>query len=229
MRHHRRTRPACPPLTMRRSRPPWALLWMMLIVPMTAMAGEGRSPSRLVPARGLVFYLEYDGLGAHAEAWKATAACEILRQRSASDMITDVARRVLNRLLKIVPDNPMTGDDLIGLQQHIVQHGLALSCFDEKGRTSTVIVLDRVQGGEIPGRLDRLLRLVSQQKGDAGRPAAGPGPGPRAAPARARESGGTPGPWDRDAGPGPIWRIFLEGAGESDRRHPSPGGWKVIR
>ncbi len=172
MPRHRRVRPArLPQSRLRRSGLDWALLWMMATIPMAAIAADARQPlSRLLPARGLVFYLEYDGLGAHAEAWKSTAACEILRQRSAGDMITDVARQALDRLLKIVPDNPMTGNDLVGLQEHVVQHGMALSCYDEKGRTSTVIVLDRVQGGDVPGRVDRLLRFVLQIKADAKRP-----------------------------------------------------------
>lgn len=130
------------------------------MVPIGAMAAEqGRAPSRLVPARGLLFYLEFDGLAAHARAWDATAAGAILRQRSTGAMIADVSRQVLDRLLNLVPGRALTGDDLVALQEHMARHGFALACHDEAGRTSTVVILNH--GGEVRDRIERLLRFAT--------------------------------------------------------------------
>ena len=54
-------------------------------------AGEASSLARYVPRDNLVFYLEYDGLDAHADAWRKTAAYKILNDTPAGAMLEDVA------------------------------------------------------------------------------------------------------------------------------------------
>ncbi len=66
-----------PPLRGHSGAPSWrsktVLLGALLAIatgPMATGADDlGRAPARLVPARGLTFDLEYDGLDAHADAW----------------------------------------------------------------------------------------------------------------------------------------------------------------
>lgn len=162
------------PAPRRRIRPVRALAWIIAALPIAATAAdEARAPSRIVPASGLLFYVESDGLDAHARAWEDTEAAAILRQRSTGAMIADVSRQVLDRLLRLVPGQAVTGDDLVALHEHIARHGFALACHDERGRTATAIVLNDARGGEVPGRLERLLRFMTPMDPGARAPTPG--------------------------------------------------------
>ena len=100
------------------------LVSLAAIVPWT-MADEPRpNPQRYIPARGLVAYIEFDGLRAHANAWEATAAHAMLAKTPAGAMMTDLARQITDRLLKMVPGVKLTGADLIALQDHLVREGI---------------------------------------------------------------------------------------------------------
>jgi hypothetical protein len=112
------------------------------------------------PLRGLLLYAEADGLDSHARDWEATAAAAILRQRSTGAMVADVSRRILDRILKLVPGQAPTGDDLIALHQQIARCGFAPACHDDQRRTATTFIVTDVRGGEVPRRLERLLRLT---------------------------------------------------------------------
>ena len=56
------------------------VLGFLFISPLLAgtslTAEPARSPRRFIPAKGLVAYLEYEGLDAHSDAWKVSAATE---------------------------------------------------------------------------------------------------------------------------------------------------------
>ena len=101
-----------------------SLLLIVLVRP--AMTAEPKpTPQRYVPA-GLVAYVEFDGLRAHAGAWEATAARAMLAGTPAGAMMTEIARQVTDRMLKIAPAGKLTGADLVGLQDHLVQEGFAI-------------------------------------------------------------------------------------------------------
>ena len=112
--------------------------------PRASAAEPGRSPSRVLPSNGLYAYVEYDGLAAHASAWKATAAYEVLGKTSAGAMLTDVTRQLIDALSKKAPGRKFVGAEIIAIQQHLVDHGFALACYDEKGPTSKVLVVKAV-------------------------------------------------------------------------------------
>ena len=118
-------------------------------------------PARLLPARGLVAYLEYDGLDAHAAAWKATAASAIVNDTKAGVMIAELAKQLLDRLLKEVPDaqGKVTSADLMGFPDDLAKRGFALAAYDHgKGGSSVVIVLDGIGRKGSRERFDRLVR-----------------------------------------------------------------------
>ena len=133
-------------------------------------------PARLLPARGLVAYLEYDGLDAHAAAWKATAASAIVNDTKAGVMIAELAKQLLDRLLKEVPDaqEKFTSVDLLGFPDDLAKRGFALAAYDHgKGGSSLVIVLDGVGRKGSRERFDRLIRGLSGLQGpDAAKPPA---------------------------------------------------------
>jgi hypothetical protein len=130
---------------------------------MAAGAAEpARTPSQLVPGRGLTFYLEYDGLDAHADAWKATAAWDMLNRTQAGAVITDVARRSLGRLLQMVPGSPLTGADLVALQDQLAHRGFAIAAVSDGDDSFTIFILKGFGRKEPLDRFHRLLRLVLQ-------------------------------------------------------------------
>ncbi len=96
------------------------------LVPSTRADEPRPNPQRYIPARGLVAYIEFDGLRAHANAWEATAAYAMLAKTPAGAMMTDLARQIIDRLLKMAPGVKLTGAELIALQDHLVAEGFAV-------------------------------------------------------------------------------------------------------
>ncbi len=132
-------------------------VWLALAGGSTGANDAGRRPSGLVPAEGLTTYLEYDGLDAHADAWKATSASRILNETSAGEVLVGVSRRTLDRLMGMVPGGAITGGDLVALQDHLTHSGFAMASYEEGGFTSTIYLLI---GFDRPGALDRFHRLL---------------------------------------------------------------------
>ena len=72
-------------------------LFVAILVPTSATAADPRpSPHRHIPAKNLVAYFEFDGLDAHAAAWKRTSAHAALTKTKAGAMIGELARQVPN-------------------------------------------------------------------------------------------------------------------------------------
>jgi len=126
-----------------------------------ARAAEPRpSPHRFIPAKGLVAYVEFDGLDAHADAWKATAANGLLVKTPAGSMLTELARQLLDRLFKMVPGGKATGADLIALHDHLMQRGFAVAVHGiGDSDVSFTVVLTGFGEKPIRERLERLLQL----------------------------------------------------------------------
>src|SRR3954470_773045 len=101
---------------------PLSALILLAVCPITAAA----EPGRRVPAKDLAVYVEYDGLEAHADAWKATAACAMFERTPAGAMTADIARQVIDRLLSALPGGKPGLADLLALQGHAVRHGFSL-------------------------------------------------------------------------------------------------------
>ena len=146
--------------------------WVLIAAVGTASAAEPvASPSRLLPKKGLVAYLEYDGLDAHAAAWKASAAGEIFNDTPAGSMLAELARQLLVRVLKEEPGVKVNAADLLGLPDDLVRQGFALAALRPRRRRASRRWYSTVSGGRGRGRLDRVLQsLVVAQGEDAPRP-----------------------------------------------------------
>ncbi len=130
-------------------------------------------PHRLLPAAGLVAYAEFDELDAHAIAWRGTAAHAMLVGTSAGSMMTELARQVADRLLKMVPaGRDVTAADLLALQDHLTRRGFALATYGHgEELTSSVLILGGVGEKGIRERFERVLRLVIDPTGETKLPA----------------------------------------------------------
>jgi hypothetical protein len=142
--------------------------WLLLLLSAAALTARGAEPSvstsRLLPARGLIAYVEYEGVGNHAEAWKATAEYGMLNKTPAGEMMTSVARQVMDRLLKESPELAIKSDDLIVLNKYLFEHGYSFALYEGEDDPRVVIVLRGFGGKETRERFkslgDRLITLL---------------------------------------------------------------------
>jgi hypothetical protein len=137
----------------------WVIGVVGLVAVKTVADEPGRSPTRLLPASELHFYLEYDGLAAHDAAWKGSAAHDILVKTPSGSTILDVERQKLDQLFKLgFPGSKLSGAGFAGLQQDLISRGFALASYMEGGESSTVFVLQGL--GDVSGmsRFESILR-----------------------------------------------------------------------
>jgi hypothetical protein len=148
------------------------------------------STSRLLPAKALTFYIEYDGLDAHSEAWKATAAYAMIHRQPTGQMVADISKQVIDRLLKsmaaaevpvddlgtrftlanalakLTATAKVSGDDVVALHDHLFQNGFTIAVYDHgQGIGSGVIVLRGLGRKDARERFGRLARLVYEADG----------------------------------------------------------------
>ena len=89
-------------------------------------------PARMIPAEGVVFHVEYEGLADHGKAWNSTAANAILHKAKLDPMLADFVTR-LGDLAKSQVDeksvaDALSGDDLVKLYHHVFDNGFVFSC-----------------------------------------------------------------------------------------------------
>lgn len=127
--------------------------------------------SRSLPANGLAAYVEYDGIDAHADAWKATAAYAMFGPTKAGAMVAEVTRQVIDHVFKAVPDVKHAGADIVALQEHVVRHGLSLGVYDEAShQVSSVVIINGLGAKDVREKAGRLAasfaRAGSKQQGE---------------------------------------------------------------
>ncbi len=125
--------------------------WFMVT---TSLAADPKPISqRFIPAQGLVAYVEYDGLDAHTEAWKATAANAMLTMTPAGEMMSELVKQVIDRLLQYEPEIKVTGADLLALQHHLIHRGFVMALHGPPdGPETLTLILNGV--GQKPGATD---------------------------------------------------------------------------
>ncbi len=100
----------------------------------TPAAGEslgassaGATPlARYFPKDNLIFYFEFSGVDAHADAWNKTAAYKMLTETPLGDMLEEVGTQLLDKALSYAPGHKLDGKEIIALWKHAAHHGLAM-------------------------------------------------------------------------------------------------------
>ena len=82
-------------------------------------AGLEYSPANLIPADNLLFHAEFDGLDAHAAAWRKTAAYRVLTETSTGAMLEDLFAQAIPRS----PRLQVPAADLLKVGKHLAQAG----------------------------------------------------------------------------------------------------------
>ncbi len=119
-----------------------SLLVLAIGVPEATAVDQARSPSRLIPARGLTAYVEFDGFGAHDAAWKATAVYAVLYKTPAGSMVLDMLRHVLTPDQATAAGRAASTEDLLAFGEDIVRNGFTSAYFEDENGSSNVIVFN---------------------------------------------------------------------------------------
>jgi hypothetical protein len=80
-----------------------------------------------VPRDNLIFYLDFDGLDAHAEAWRKTAAYRMLNQTPLGVMLEEVAAQLLEKPLDSIPNRKLSGAEVVTLVKFMARKGWVLA------------------------------------------------------------------------------------------------------
>jgi hypothetical protein len=84
---------------------------------------DTRPLARYVPKENLIVYFEFAGLDAHAEAWKKTASYKMLNDTTLGEMLGTVAEQLLDKVLSVVPDHRLNGNEIVTLVKHATRSG----------------------------------------------------------------------------------------------------------
>lgn len=103
-----------------------------------APPAESAPLARYVPKDDLAFLVEFDGIDAHADAWRKTAASRILNDTPAGEMISSVLGQWITGALRV------DGNRTVGLAKHALRAGFVVAMNGKPGDpkpSSTVVVL----------------------------------------------------------------------------------------
>jgi hypothetical protein len=131
-----------------------ASLTLAVVLAASARSAEPeRSPRRCIPARGLVAYLEYDGLDAHAAAWKATAAHDLLMKTPAGPMVLELVKQLTGLWLEEGTGGVVGVPDAMTIAEVMVRRGFACAISQDETVSHCMLVLKDI------GRPENLKRL----------------------------------------------------------------------
>ena len=80
-----------------------------------------------MPRDNLIFYVDFDGLDAHVEAWQKTAAYKMLNQTPLGVMLEEVASQLLDKGLESVTNRKLSGAETITLVKLMARKGWVLA------------------------------------------------------------------------------------------------------
>ena len=126
--------------------------------------GEATKPlARLVPAKDLIFYAEFQGFDAHSEAWRRTAAYRLLNETKLGALLEDLAAQGIAQATKGVDLNGMTGADIVSSLERIASRGFVVAAVGKPPEKTRIVVV--VRGGSRPDVRILLDRLVDSMAG----------------------------------------------------------------
>ena len=116
--------------------------------------------ARYFPRQDLGVLVEFDGLDAHAERWRKSAAYRLLNETGTGAMLKDLAAQLAGRALATSGEKVMTGPDLVTVVEHAFRAGFAFGINRPPGepRPSSVALVIRGAGqGKARAILGRLI------------------------------------------------------------------------
>lgn len=108
-----------------------ALLWISIGSGLAVSTARGAGPpkpaplSRFFPRQDLIVYAEFDGLDAHADLWRKTAAYRLLNETTTGAMLEDLALQLAGQTLAASPGQSLSAAELRTVLGHAVRSGFA--------------------------------------------------------------------------------------------------------
>lgn len=99
------------------------ILAIAATAPGQAPSGSPPPLARYIPRENLVAYIEFDGLDAHADAWRKTAAYKILNNTSTGAMLEDIFVQLVGK----IPAAKINGPDALALLKHVARSGFVFA------------------------------------------------------------------------------------------------------
>ncbi len=120
-----------------------ALLSLAIAAPCPAQtrpASAAKPLARYVPAKDLIFYFEFDGLDAHAAAWKKSALYKLLNETKLGALIEDLGMQALEHAMAQSPEKgrPKTSE-AVGALKALVKDGFVFGMAGGPPRPPSVV------------------------------------------------------------------------------------------
>ena len=135
-----------------------------MLGPVATAAEKDREPSkplaRYVPGEDLVVYAEFEGLDAHSEAWKGSAAYRVLNRTMTGAMLEAMATQAFDRAQAVGPGGKLSGAETMALARHALRAGVVLAINRKPGApkpTSVALVARGAGKGPVRAIIDRLI------------------------------------------------------------------------
>jgi len=124
-----------------------------------AAGAQSASLARYVPRQDLLFYLEFDGVDAHATAWRASAAYKLLNDTKLGALLEDLASQGIELAQQSVPPaKRIKGVEVVALLKHLARQGFVFAVAGENPDDARLIVV--LRRGDRP-EIRRLLAMIS--------------------------------------------------------------------
>ena len=136
-----------------------------LVGPRAGRHPGGARIARPVSARRTAtsFLVEFDGLDAHAEAWKKTAAYKILNETPTGAMLEDLFQQLFTSYL--AQPTSLSGAEALQLVKHFARSGFLIDATvdpaDPKSGQLTIVLRDAFGNKELRPIVGRLLQKTS--------------------------------------------------------------------
>ena len=144
----------------------WALM-MFSAMALPAHAGADdparqASLARFFPSQDLVAYAEFDGLDAHSDLWRKTAAYRLLNQTTTGAMLEEIVAQVADRATRSAPGRDLTGNEWLAIVEGVARAGFAFAIVrapDEPRPSCIGLVLRGAGRGALRASLGKLIDL----------------------------------------------------------------------
>ncbi len=115
--------------------------------------------ARYVPAKDLIFYVEVDGLDAHAAAWKKSALYKVLNETKMGAMLDDLLAQGITQMLAASDDKAKpTPAELIGMYKATIRDGAAFGFAGNPRDEKSMVGVGVFRNGARNGLLDFIKR-----------------------------------------------------------------------
>jgi hypothetical protein len=116
--------------------------------------------ARFFPREHLVVYAEFDGLDAHRDPWRQTAAYRLLNETTTGEMLEQMVARVADRVLSSAPGPQLSGKEFLTILEGAARSGFAFGIVrapDEPRPSCIGLVVRGAARGPVREALGKLI------------------------------------------------------------------------